>query len=52
MFHYVETRYLVYISKMFEKHKWKSDILSKDAAIVGKGGHSPPPPFSRSTPLF
>ena len=31
MFHYVETRYLVYISKMFEKHKWKSDILSKDA---------------------
>ena len=53
MFHYVETRYLVYISKMFEKHKWKSDILSKDAAIVGKGGHNPPfldqptPPFLR-----
>ena len=39
MFHYVETRYLVYISKMFEKRKWKSDILSKDAAIVGKGYH-------------
>ena len=28
---YVETRWLVFTSKMFEKHLWKSDILSKDA---------------------
>ena len=28
---YVETRYLVFTSKMFEKHLWKSDILRKDA---------------------
>ena len=55
MLHYVETRYLVFISKMLEKHLWKSDILTKDAAIVGKGGHTPPfldqPPFSKIPPL-
>ena len=55
MFHYVETRYLVFISKMLEKHLWKSDILTKDAAIVGKGGHTPPflyqPPFSKIPPF-
>ena len=28
---YVETRSLAFTSKMFEKHLWKSDILSKDA---------------------
>ena len=28
---YLETRQLVFTSKMFEKHLWKSDILSKDA---------------------
>ena len=27
---YVETRQLVSTSKMFEKHLWKSNILSKD----------------------
>ena len=27
---YVETRQLVFTSKMFEKHLWKSNILSKD----------------------
>ena len=32
---YVETRQLVFTSKMFEKHLWKSNILSKDA------GHRP-----------
>ena len=28
---HVETRYLDFTCKMFEKHLWKSDILSKDA---------------------
>ena len=28
---YVETRYLVFTSKMFEKHQRKSDILGRDA---------------------
>ena len=28
---YVETRELVFISKMFQKHMWNSNILSKDA---------------------
>ena len=28
---YVETRQLVFTSKIFEKHLWKSDFLSKDA---------------------
>ena len=28
---YGKTRYLVFTSKMFEKHLWQSDILSKDA---------------------
>ena len=32
---YVKTWELVFISKMFEKQLWKSDILSKD------GGHRP-----------
>ena len=32
---YVETRQLVFTSKMFEKHLWKSNILSKDV------GHRP-----------
>ena len=27
---YVQTKQLVFTSKMFEKHKWKSDILCKD----------------------
>ena len=31
MFTYVETRVLGFTSKMFEKHLWKSDILSKYA---------------------
>ena len=30
---YVETRQLDFSSKMFEKHLWKSDILSKDAGV-------------------
>ena len=28
---YVKTRWLVFATKMFEKHLWKSDILCKDA---------------------
>ena len=28
---YVETRFVVFTSKMFEKHLWKSDILSIEA---------------------
>ena len=30
---HVETRYLDFTCKMFEKHLWKSDILSKDGGL-------------------
>ena len=29
----METRQLVFTSKMFETHLWKSDILSKDVTL-------------------
>ena len=32
---YVETRLLVYTSKIFEEHLWKKGILSKDAGRPG-----------------
>ena len=35
MFHFAETRLLVFTGKKFEKYLWKSDILNKDA------GHRP-----------
>ena len=35
---YVETRQLVFTSKMFEKHLCKSDILSKDASHLSLNG--------------
>ena len=28
---YIETRWLVFTNKIFEKHLWKSHIASKDA---------------------
>ena len=33
---YVETRQLVITSKMFEKHQWKGDIVSKDESDIHK----------------
>ena len=37
---YVETRQLVFTSKKFEKHLWKSDILSEDVRKQAKIGEN------------